>query len=99
MPHSSKRTQTTTRSRPAWRRLAGGARRLLYRLATPIDRIARRGDDALLPPAHLRIYYYRTWDPKAFADMGEQARVELMTRGLQPGHRVLDIDPASAISR
>lgn len=80
-----------TRSRPAWRRLAGGARRLIYRLATPIDRIVRRGDDTLLPPAHLRIYYYRTWDPRAFANMGEQARVELMTRGLQPGHRVLDI--------
>lgn len=90
MPHRDERT-LAARPKPAWRRLAGGASRLLYRLATPIDRIVHRGEGTLLPPAHLRIYYYRTWDPKAFANMGEQARVELMTRGLQPGHRVLDI--------
>jgi hypothetical protein len=27
-----------------------------YRLATPVDRIARWRSGALLPPAHLRIY-------------------------------------------
>jgi SAM-dependent methyltransferase len=44
----------------------------------------------LLPPAHLRIYYYGTWDPTAFARACE-IRTELISRGLRPEHRVLDI--------
>lgn len=45
----------------------------------------------LLPPAHLRIYYYRTWRPEAFTRACEGVRTELITNGLQPEHRVLDI--------
>ena len=44
-----------------------------------------------MPPAHLRVYYYRTWSPKAFTRAGKQARTELAIRGLRPEHRVLDI--------
>jgi SAM-dependent methyltransferase len=45
----------------------------------------------VLPPAHLRIYYYGTWDPKAFARACNDIPRELTTRGLRPEHRVLDI--------
>jgi SAM-dependent methyltransferase len=76
--------------RPAWKRLASGLRRIVTRLATPIDRIVRGTSDPLLPPAHLRIYYYGTWDPEAFARASE-IRTELITRGLRPEHRLLDI--------
>ena len=77
--------------RPLWRRLGGRARRAVHRIVTPFDRIYRWRDRRLLPPAHLRIYYYRTWDPVAFVRAGENGRTELLTRGLQPEHRVLDI--------
>jgi SAM-dependent methyltransferase len=77
--------------RPLWRRWGGRARRAVHRIATPLDRIIRWGDRRLLPPAHLRIYYYRTWDPAAFVRAGENGRTELLTRGLRPEHRVLDI--------
>jgi len=76
--------------KPAWKRFAGGLRRRAYRLATPIDRIVRGSSDPLLPPAHLRIYYYGTWNPRAFARACE-IRIELIDRGLRPEHRVLDI--------
>jgi SAM-dependent methyltransferase len=78
-------------TRPRWKRLASRAREAVYRIATPVDRIARWRSDALLPPAHLRIYYYRTWSPTAFARASDVARTELTSRGLQPEHRVLDI--------
>lgn len=81
--------QAPTR-RPAWKRLAGRIRRCVYRLATPIDRLVRGTNDPLLPPAHLRIYYYGTWDPHAFARACE-IRTELISRGLRPEHRLLDI--------
>jgi SAM-dependent methyltransferase len=63
----------------------------VYRIATPLDRLIRWRDRRLLPPAHLRIYYYRTWDPVAFVRAAENGRTELLTRGLRPEHRVLDI--------
>jgi SAM-dependent methyltransferase len=78
-------------TRPGWKRLASRARGALYGIATLVDRIARWRSDALLPPAHLRIYYYRTWSPKAFARACEVVRMELTSRGLRPEHRVLDI--------
>jgi SAM-dependent methyltransferase len=78
-------------TRPRWRRLASRARGAAYRTATLVDRIARWRSDELLPPAHLRIYYYRTWSPKAFTRACEVARTELTSRGLRPEHRVLDI--------
>jgi SAM-dependent methyltransferase len=60
-------------------------------MVTPVDRIIRWRSDALLPPAHLRIYYYRTRSPEMFARVCADARTELTTRGLRPEHRVLDI--------
>jgi SAM-dependent methyltransferase len=77
--------------KPGWRKLASRARTTLYRLSTPIDRIVHRRSDVLLPPAHLRIYYYGTWKPEAFAQACERVRTELTSHGLRPEHRVLDI--------
>lgn len=77
--------------RPLWRRTAGRIRRAVWRLTTPVDRLLRLGSGALLPPAHLRIYYYRTRDPKRFAQACDTVRAELIARGLKPEHRVLDI--------
>ena len=77
--------------RSAWRRLAGDARNAAYRIVTLVDRIVRWRSDALVPPAHLRVYYYRIWSPRAFTRAGEVARTELTIRGLRPEHRVLDI--------
>jgi SAM-dependent methyltransferase len=74
-----------------WRRLGSRARRALHRATTPVDRILRWRSEALLPPAHLRIYYYRTWSPNEFARVSNTARIELVSRGLRPEHRVLDI--------
>jgi SAM-dependent methyltransferase len=39
----------------------------------------------------LRKYYYGTGDPSAFARAVAAARTELISRGLRPEHRVLDI--------
>jgi SAM-dependent methyltransferase len=58
---------------------------------TVLDHVAPWRDDALLPPAHLRIYYYRTWKPEAFARACRGARNELDVAGLRPTDRVLDI--------
>jgi SAM-dependent methyltransferase len=77
--------------RPLWRRLAGRARDFAYRSVSVVERLAPWPHDPLLPPAHLRQYYYRTLKAKAFARHCEAARTELLTRGLRPEHRVLDI--------
>jgi SAM-dependent methyltransferase len=45
----------------------------------------------LLPPAHLRMYYYRTLSPAVFARACENASRDLIAQGLRPEHRVLDI--------
>lgn len=74
-----------------WRRLASRARSAAYRLVTPVERILPSRSDALLPPAHLRVYYYRTTKPEAFTRACESARTELEIQGLRPEHRVLDI--------
>lgn len=78
-------------TRPGWRRLASRARGAVYRSATLVDRIARGKSDLLLPPAHLRLYYYGTLSRKAFTRFCDGARAELTSRGLRPEHRVLDI--------
>ncbi len=83
--------ESPVKRRPAWRRVAGLVRRGVNRAATVVDPFVHSSRDGLLPPAHLRIYYYRTWDPVAFDRAGEQARVELVSRGLRPEHRVLDV--------
>jgi SAM-dependent methyltransferase len=79
------------RRRPTWRRLASLARSKVYRLITALERIIPWKSDTLLPPAHLRFYYYGTLKPEAFHRACERARIELITRGLRPEHRVLDI--------
>lgn len=79
------------RKRPIWRRFASRARSVAYRLVTPVDRIVRWRNSSLLPPAHLRIYYYRTSRPSAFTHACEVARAEVTNHGLQPEHRVLDV--------
>ena len=78
-------------ARPAWRRIAGRIRRTFHRGLNVVDRLrpSRRG--ALLPPAHLRIHYYRTADPAAFARARASARIEVLSHGLAPHHRVLDV--------
>jgi SAM-dependent methyltransferase len=86
-----KSAPTSRTQRPLWKRLASRARTAAYRLATPIDRILRYRYPALLPPAHLRIYYYGTWNPDTFVRHCDNARTELLSRGLRPEHRVLDI--------
>src|SRR5437016_12122831 len=77
--------------RPLWRRLASRGRRAAYRIVTPVERVVRWRNDALLPPAHLRVYYYCTWNPKAFARACETVRTEVTIHGLRPEHRILDI--------
>jgi len=62
-----------------------------HRALTLLDRLAPWRHDAMLPPAHLRIYYYRSWKPDAFARASANARKELEIAGLRPGDRVLDI--------
>ena len=78
-------------ARPLWKRIGSRARAAAYRLTTPLDRIVRWRSSALLPPAHLRIYYYGTWNPEAFTRHCDMTRTELLSRGLRPEHRVLDI--------
>jgi SAM-dependent methyltransferase len=74
-----------------WRRLGHRARDVIYRFATVVDRLADRGANTLMPPAHLRIYYYGTFRRAAFARASEGAAAELISRGLRPEHRLLDI--------
>lgn len=66
-------------------------RELLYRAVTPIESVLRGEQKYLLPPAHLRHYYYGTLSPQRFAQSCETAALELRSRGLEPDHRVLDI--------
>lgn len=85
---------TTSRPRthgPLWKRAAKRLRSLADRGLTAADHLAPWRDNELLPPAHLRIYYYRTWKPEAFARACVRARTELDLAGLRPEHRVLDI--------
>src|SRR5262245_9589858 len=61
-----------------------------YRILTLVERVTRR-DRALLPPAHLRFYYYRTSNPEAYWRASANARTVVTTFGLRPEHRLLDI--------
>lgn len=80
------RKRTTT-----WKRLARRTRGAFYRIVTLVDRVVRWRSNTLLPPAHLRIYYYGTFALTAFQRACEGVRTELTSRGLRPEHRVLDI--------
>ena len=44
-----------------------------------------------VPPGHLRFYYYRTREFAAFARARDAVRAEVLTQGLKPADRVLDI--------
>jgi len=89
-PSSTRSSSASGRGR-WWRRGASYVRRGLYRLATPIDRVIHWKSQVLLPPAHLRWYYYRGLSATVFARACADAREELIARGLRPEHRVLDI--------
>ena len=82
---------TRTARGPLWKRAAKSLRSLTHRGLTVLDHLAPWRGDPLLPPAHLRIYYYRTWKPEAFARACAGARTELDLAGLRSDHRVLDI--------
>ncbi len=61
------------------------------RFASVVERLWDRNSDDLIPPAHLRGYYYRTWKQEAFTRASKGAAAELISRGLQADHRLLDI--------
>lgn len=86
---------TKLRAQPAsplttLRRIARPVRAAARRVATVVDRLVRP-NQPLLPPAHLRIHYYNSWSVARFAQACEGARTELVSHGLLPHHRVLDI--------
>ena len=80
-----------TNTTPWWKRAARPARRAFYRLGTLLENMLPRSAGPPMPPLHLRGYYNRTASRSAFAGYCEGARAELLTRGLRPEHRVLDI--------
>jgi SAM-dependent methyltransferase len=71
--------------------MAGAVKAAGYRLLTPLDRVVRLQSGALLPPAHLRVYYYRSVNPAAYERACRTARAELIAHGLEPEHRLLDV--------
>jgi len=84
-------TQRIAAGRPLWHRLASRLRTGFRRVWTMYEGVEGQPGEAPLPPAHLRIYYYGTRDPAAFARASRDAVTELTGRGLTPAHRVLDI--------
>jgi SAM-dependent methyltransferase len=79
------------RRRLFWRRVA---RRGFYgalRVVSQVERALDSGRGVPLPPADLRYYYYRTWKPAAFWKACEAARTEILSHGLEPQHRLLDV--------
>jgi len=84
-------------ARPTWWRVARYIRHTLLRGLTVVERLRPSRRDPLLPPAHLRIYYYGTADPAAFARACVGARTEILSHGLAPHNRVLDIGPGIGI--
>jgi len=77
--------------RPAWRRFGSSARAAVYRCVSIVEQLSDGGAHTLMPPAHLRTYYYRTLRREAFTRASEGVTAELISRGLRPEHRVLDI--------
>jgi SAM-dependent methyltransferase len=85
------RPPSSQRSTPLWKRLAVGSRDGFYRIGSLLERLARRRDAPPLPPLHLRIYYYGTAKEATYKAACDGGRLELISRGLRPEHRVLDI--------
>jgi SAM-dependent methyltransferase len=77
-------------TRPLYRQIGGRARAIFRRSLNIIDR-ASDPSGAPVPPAHLRIYYYRTRDLAAFVRARDAVRTEVLTHGLRLSDRVLDI--------
>src|SRR5262249_52500377 len=65
-------------------------RRGLGRIAGRLEALLLR-TDALTPPLHLRWSYYRTLRRDGYVPFANAAARELIARGLQPHHRVLDV--------
>src|SRR4051812_3219779 len=76
--------------RPLWRRIGGRVRRGWQRGLSLLDN-ARDADGTPLPPAHLRVFYYRSRDPAAFLRARDAVRAEVFSHGLTPDDRILDI--------
>lgn len=83
-------TASALTNRPLWRRVGGRARSVWRRSLNRFDR-SSDPSGAPVPPGHLRIYYYRTRDLAAFVRARDSVRIEVMTHGLRPSDRVLDI--------
>src|SRR4029078_12104107 len=76
--------------RSLYRQLGGRVRAMLSRSINIFDR-ASDPSGLPVPPEHLRAYYYRTRDLAAFVRAREAVRAEVLTHGLKPADRVLDI--------
>jgi SAM-dependent methyltransferase len=85
----SSRASTHAR-RPLWKRIGGRFRSAWRRTISIFDR-ASDPSGAPVPPAHLRIYYYRTRDLAGFVRARDAVRTEVLTHGWKPADRVLDV--------
>jgi SAM-dependent methyltransferase len=71
-------------------RAATSVRIRARRLLNPLDRLLY-SEQSLVPPAHLRIHYYGSRNLQVFAAACQGARTELLSHGLRPDHRILDV--------
>ena len=68
----------------------GRIRRAVGRMASRVESlITPRGE--LVPPFHLRWSYYRTAKREGYRNFARDAAIELVSRGLEPYHSVLDV--------
>jgi SAM-dependent methyltransferase len=77
--------------RPAWKRLARDLRDASFRTLSFAERVSFWRPRQIMPPAHLRFYYYRSLARRAYADACDRARIEALYHGLSPDDRVLDV--------
>jgi SAM-dependent methyltransferase len=82
--------RTPAHRRSLLRTLGRRARDTWHRTLDVVDR-AHDPSGVPVPPGRLRFYYYRTRDLGGFIRARAEARAEVLTHGLQSGHRVLDI--------
>lgn len=77
---------------PWWQRIAKRVLLGAYRAGSVLERaLPSTRSSVPLPPLHLRMYYYRTASHEAFLRFCDNARNELVSRGLRPEHRIVDI--------
>lgn len=68
----------------------GRIRRAVGRMASRMESLLTpRGE--LVPPLHLRWSYYRTAKREGYRNFARDAAIELVSRGLEPYHSVLDV--------